>query len=195
MTRLCLLFTAVVLAGCGTDPEGAPLPASSAPVERAGVTVTADPPVQPPKILLVSAAGKQVAMQGSYCVVAVRSSGASKGRCVDGAWPHPERVTVVEPGDGVSVILSDAQVRREGTVTVLPFGCEHEVIKTIDLNRGAQSTAFTVDLEPGAYELEVFARFKSDDGRTGDVSGALGLVVASDAPPAIEPGPPPRSNC
>ncbi len=190
------MLLGLALAGCGAATEGTPVPAVSGPVETSGVTDASSPPLKPPKILLVSAAGKQIAKQGSYCVVAVdASTGENQGRCADSVWPHPGRVTVVQPGDGVAVVLSDAQVRNEGTVTVLPFGCEHTIVKTIQLNPGKQSTAFPVDLEPGAYELQVFTRFKADDRRTGDVSGALGLVVAADAPPAIEPGPPRRSNC
>lgn len=194
MRRLSLL-TALVLAGCGTVAEGTPLPASSTPTEPAGVTEATAPPVQPPEIFLTSAAGKQVSMQGSYCIVALESSGQSNGRCVDGAWPHPERVTVVGPGERVSVALSYGWVRREGMISVLPLGCERTVLDTMQLDREAQATTFAVDLEPGAYELQVFARFKSDDGRTGDASGGLGLIVAPDALQAIEPGPPRRSNC
>ena len=39
-------------------------------------------------------------------------------------------------------------------------------------------TRWTVDLEPDAYEPDVFAYFESDAGATGDVSGTLGLTVA-----------------
>jgi hypothetical protein len=195
MKLLLATMLGLALAGCGTTTEGSP-PASSAPMETTGVTDEADSPVKPPEIALVSAAGKQVAKQGSYCVISVDpSSGQSRGQCADSMWPHPDRVTVVHPGDGVSVVLSDAQVRKEGSVTVLPFGCEQTVVETIRLNPGEQSTAFAVDLEPGAYELQVFARFKAGDRLSGDVSGGLGLVVAPDTPPAIEPGPPRRSNC
>ena len=190
------MLLGLALAGCGAADDGTPEPAASGPVETSGVTDASSPPLKPPEIVLVSAAGKQIAKQGSYCVVGVdASTGENRGQCADSTWPHPNRVSVVHPGDGVSVALTDANVRKEGTVTVLPYGCEHTTVKTIQLNPGEQSTAFAVDLEPGAYELQVFALFEADDGRTGDVSGALGLVVAADAPPAIEPGPPRRSSC
>jgi len=195
MRLLLAALLGVALAGCGTVAEGTP-PASSGPVETSGVTDAAASPPKPPLIVLASAGGKQIAEPGSYCVTSVDSAtGQNQGRCADSAWPHPERVTVVHPGDGVSVILSEADVRKDGTVTVLPFGCEHTILKTIPLDPGVQSTAFPIDLEPGAYELQVFAPFKSDGGLSGDVSGGLGLVVAPDTSPAIEPGPPRRSNC
>ena len=34
-----------------------------------------------------------------------------------------------------------------------------------------------IDLEPGAYELDVFALFELGDGLSGDTSGSLGLLV------------------
>ena len=196
MRLLLALLAGLALAGCGTETEGSPVPASSGPIESSGGTETSPPALEPPVIVLASVAGKQIATRGSYCITAVDpSSGQNAGRCADSTWPHPDRVTVVKPGDGVSLILSDAQVRGNGTVTVLPYGCEQTIVKTIPLNARAQSTAFAVDLDPGAYELQVFTRFSSDDGRRGDVSGGLGLVVADDRSPTIEPGPPRRSNC
>ena len=41
----------------------------------------------------------------------------------------------------------------------------------------APSTRWRVRLRPGAYEVEVFARFETADGRTGDTSGSLGILV------------------
>jgi len=203
------LLAGLALAGCGVATRDTAVPASSGPTEPSGVTATSSgaaetssgvtetstAPVRPPEIVLVSAAGKQIALPGSYCVIATDvSTGQSQGLCADSTWPHPKRVSVVHPGDSVSVVLSDANVRHDGAVTVLPLGCEHTVLKTISLTPGEQSTAFAVDLDPGAYELQVFAPFKAAASR-GDVSGALGLVVARNAPPTIEVGPPRRSGC
>ena len=195
MRLLLATVLGLLLAGCGTATEGTP-PASSGPVETAGVTQKPSSSPKPPLIVLASAGGKQIATPGTYCITRVDpSSGESQGQCADATWPHPDRVSVVHPGDGVSVLLSEAEVDKEGSVTVLPLGCEKTVVKTIPLDPGRPSTAFPVDLEPGAYELQVFANFKGDDGSTGDVSGGLGLVVATGQPQAIEPGPPRRSNC
>jgi hypothetical protein len=203
------LLAGLALAGCGEATRETAVPASSGPTEPSGVTETSSgaaetstgvtetstPPVRPPEIVLASAAGKQIALLGSYCVTATdESTGQSQGLCADSMWPHPKRVSVVHPGDSVSVVLSDANVRKDGSVTVLPLGCEHTVVKTIPLTPGQQSTAFAVDLDPGAYELQVFAPFKAA-ASSGDVSGALGLVVAPDAPATIDAGPPRRSGC
>jgi hypothetical protein len=45
-----------------------------------------------------------------------------------------------------------------------------------------KETAWRVHLEPGAYDLDVFANFGAPDGRTGDVSGSLGVLVDDKAP-------------
>ena len=198
MKLVAALFAGLVLAGCGEAAQKTAVPGSSAPVESSGVTETSDSPapIKPPEIALVSAAGKQIALLSTYCVTATDpSTGQGQGGCADGAWPHPRRVTVVHPGDGVSVVLSDASVGRDGEITVLPLGCEHAVVRTIPLTAGRQSTAFAVDLETGAYELQVFAPFEAADGRSGDVSGGLGLVVAPDSPPSIDGAPQKRSGC
>jgi hypothetical protein len=42
---------------------------------------------------------------------------------------------------------------------------------------GHRRVQWDVDLDPGAYQLDVFARFEASDGRAGDVSGVLGLTV------------------
>ncbi len=53
-----------------------------------------------------------------------------------------------------------------------------------------------VRLRPGAYEVEVFGRFHMPDGRTGDTSGSLGVLVARDRAlrllplGAVQPPPP-----
>jgi hypothetical protein len=48
-------------------------------------------------------------------------------------------------------------------------------------------THWQVNLDPGAYEVDVFARFASNDGRKGDVSGSLGLLVDPERTPEIIP--------
>ena len=40
----------------------------------------------------------------------------------------------------------------------------------------SDSTAWKVALQPGACELEVTVAFETADGRSGDLSGTLGLV-------------------
>jgi hypothetical protein len=195
--RLLLVALVAVVAGCGTAAEQTNVPASSSPaeaptVETGGGTVNTKPPL----IVLVSPAGKQEAVLGSYCLTGVDpDTGAGTGVCRDSGPVHPEEVTAVKPGDSVSIVLSDARVGKEGSFVVRPLGCEKEVIETVQLAPGEQSTVWQVDLAAGAYQLDVFTLFESHDGRSGDVSGSLGLLVANDAPVAIEPGPPRRSGC
>jgi len=197
MRLLPLLLATLFLGACGSAVETQNLPASSGPTEEGPTTpAVAKPNTRPPAIVLVSEAGKQVAVAGSSCVTYTDpDTGEGSGVCSDSTWPHPTKVSVVRPGETVSVLLSGATVDEEGSVGVLPLGCEHDVLRTIDLPAGKQSTAFPVDLDPGAYELYVFARFKADDGRSGDASGSVGLLVDEDASVGIEPSPAPSSNC
>jgi hypothetical protein len=197
MRRLPLLFATLLLGACGTATGTQNLPASSGPTEATPTNpAETKPNLSPPPIVLVTAAGKQVAVAGSSCVTRTDpDTGESSGVCADSTWPHPEKVSVVRPGDSVSVALSGALVDEGSSVEVLPLGCEHDVLRTIDLEPGKQSTAFPVDLEPGAYELYVAARFEAEDGRSGDTSGSAGLLVDENAPLAVGPAPPGRSNC
>jgi hypothetical protein len=138
--------------------------------ERQVVTVSVteteiDPlELQQPPIVLESRYGKQMAVQGSYCVeFQDTASGHSQGACSDSGPIHPKAVTAVVPG---AEIVSGS-------------GCysDDRTGETVALAPGPQ-TPWRVDLEPGAYELDVFGYFESDAGATGDVSGTLGLTVA-----------------
>ena len=142
------------------------------------------PPV--PKLLLESSAGSQEAVPGSSCV-----TGPDLGVCSDGAYPHPKQLSIVRPGEEITVSLEGAHVVRSeacsggreqdciGVIRVHPLGCEQLTAYMIPLDPG-KATRWKVAVQPGAYELETFAYFESDDGRTGgDVSGGFGLYVDS----------------
>jgi len=188
------LLVSLLLAACGAETGDVGVPASSALQEPVPETSPAErPDTSPPPVVLVGGAGEQRATINSYCVVAERGEWSkSAGICVDGTWPHPKRVSVVRPGEEVTVLVG-AHVQA-GSVSVLRLGCERDVFERFRLARGEAATTWNVDLEPGAYELWVFARFAGDT-KTGDVSGGLGLVVSPDAGLTIDAGPPRRSNC
>jgi hypothetical protein len=196
MRLVPIVLAAVLVAGCGSQVE-TNVPASGPDVPDSTAPVESGPNTRPPSILLVSSAGEQKAVLGSSCVDYVDpDTGSGVGACGDSTWPHPERVSVVRPRETVSIVFEDARVSKQGSVAVLALGCERDALETVRLTPGAATTEWVVDLEPGAYELNVFARFLGDDGRrSGDVSGGLGLVVSDDAKLAVEPGPPRRSNC
>ena len=194
MRRVPLVVLALVLAGCGSTAEQTGVPASSgqesAPVETHGPTSPVDESkLKPPQILLGSSAGEQKAVQGSFCVDYVDpTSGQGSGVCSDSAAIHPEAVTVAQPGDEVTFAFSGADIVRPsgchaddqqgciGYVHVKPLGCDDHEVERVPLGLGSE-TRWTIDLESGAYELDVFGYFESIDGATGDVSGALGLIV------------------
>jgi hypothetical protein len=191
VTRFSLLVLVLVIAGCGAETEGAGVPASSGaesqalPVETAPQSPTQEEPeLEPPTILLISPAGKQPAAHGSYCM----TGGLSSGVCADMAGPiHPEEMSVLHPGDRAIVALAGAFEMDEGSAVVRPLGCQDKETLSFDLTPGMSETHWRVQLEPGAYQLDVFTRFHSNDGRNGDVSGSLGLLIESAGPPRTVP--------
>jgi hypothetical protein len=182
-----LLALVLFVAACGgASKQPAPVGASGPGPQRPTST-------RPPSVFLESAAGRQQAVLGSYCVDA-----QLEGGCADSGPIHPAQVTVARSGEAMKFVLENAQVRRPpgcvapteqaciGAVTVRPLGCARRSLATIPLVLGRE-TRWTVDLEPGAYQLDAFAYFESDDGRTGDVSESLGLLVDTARPPGIVP--------
>ena len=136
----------------------------------------------PPTLSLTSANGVQEAVPGSYCL-----TGRGRGECADYPAVHPREVSVVAAGDSVSLVIdggtfvrsqgcfSDDEQDCIGSMIVRPLGCDGPADDSVPLALGRE-TRWTVDLEPGAYQLDVFGYFESF-GASGDVSGSLGLVV------------------
>jgi hypothetical protein len=176
-------MVAFALAGCGVaSGTGAPASsgAESVPAETLAPPIATldESMLKPPPILLVSRAPKQEANQSSFCVDYVdQASGQGQGVCSDGVPVFPKEISTLHPGDWANLLLAGAFVNEEGSVVVRPLGCKDEETLSFDLAAGMSETHWRVDLKPGAYQLDVFARFGSNDGRGGDVSGTLGLLV------------------
>ena len=136
--------------------------------------------LQPPPIVLLYMSDVQRAVQGSYCVDYVdEATGQGSGICSDSAMPtYPDAVTSVAGGDRVVFALPRAVFKADSVVAIRPLGCTENAVDEIALKPGTGKHAWAVDLKHGAYQLDVFARFQADDGRSGDVSGSLGLTVA-----------------
>jgi len=190
-----LLVLALLLAACGSTVGGTGVPGSSGgesdPVGTYGPTTPVDESkLKPPQILLRTNVGEeQEAVAGSSCVDYVDpASGGGSGVCSDSPAVHPNAITIAMPGDEVTFVFSGADVVRPsgcqaedeqgciGYVQVKPLGCEDREVERVPLALGPE-TRWTIDLEFGGYELDVFGYFESNDGATGDVSGALGLFV------------------
>jgi hypothetical protein len=157
---------------------------------------------KPPPIVLVSDAGRQVGVTGSFCV---DDPVKGVGTCADGLAPAAERLTVVRPGDRVVFRVEGARAVRDrdchardlsciGEVHVTRPGCPETPLARVFLERG-HGTAWQVALEPGDYELQVFVYFGGDDGRSGDVSAAFGLRVDPEADREVVPAKPDRVTC
>ncbi len=200
-------------AGAEADPPAAGAPAAETgfATETSGFSETSGteaattgtpepapaPELKPPPIVLKSEAGRQEAVFGSYCITSVSdSSNEGAGICTDSAFPHPKELTVARPGESIRItIVGTHLVVPAGctpasgcasAVTIYPLGCGPErVVADFELSKA--TTRWDVDLQPGAYELSVFANFDDGAGTSGDVSGALGLLVDPDREPAIVP--------
>jgi hypothetical protein len=184
--RAILLLVAVFLAaGCGeaeTEPGGG---GAMGTVEEPTGSVPQDAgkPRMPPAIELVSEAGRQRAAPGSYCV---DDPQAGVGECVDYEAPAgPEQLSVVRPGETVTIAFVGSSA-VDGTASVRRLGCEEELV-SVPLG---PETRWEVDLEPGAYELQIFTTFEAGTA-SGDTSGVLGLLVDAGAPLEVRPAGPP----
>jgi hypothetical protein len=181
---------------------GGASPSASDSGVAAGPTITQkqknlpDESPRPPKLVMESGAGSQEAVPGSSCI-----TGQGAGVCSDTAYQHPKELSVVRPGETITVSLEQARVVRSegcgggseqdciGSIRVHPLGCEKLVSYTISLDPG-KATSWKVAVPPGAYELETFAYFESDDGQTsGDASGSFGLYVDSSRSLDVVPAP------
>jgi hypothetical protein len=203
-----LLTVALVVSGCGQSGDSTGVASGDAAgtgsVEspKTSSPQPPEPEQGPPDLLLVSEAGRQVGVVGSYCV---QNPKAGFGACADGERPSAKQANVARPGETITIALDGARaVKAEechgrdvsciGEARVAPLGCKSATAARIFLERGSE-TRWRAELEPGAYELEVFVYFEADDGRSGDVSAALGLVVDPEAEPEIVPAPAAAAVC
>ena len=69
-------------------------------------------------------------------------------------------------------------MKQNSTVTIRPLGCGDQKVDQLAFEPRTGQLEWTVDLDHGAYQLDVFALFEAEDGGKGDVSGTLGLTVA-----------------
>jgi hypothetical protein len=170
-----LVFSCLVafaLAGCGAETTAPGSSGESPTLPQPTVsTETSEPDLTPPPIFLVSEAGKQRATPGSSCV-----SGEGVGACGDTGPMVPEAMTVVQPGDNVVVTIPGATLGKDSSITIQPLGCQDRPVERLDFPESGE-LHWPVGLEPGAYQLDVFALFDAGNGLHGDMSGSLGLLV------------------
>jgi hypothetical protein len=186
--RVLVAALLLALTGCGSAGERSPDGPATSGAEELTPSVPApeaeEEGLRPPALVLVSDAGVQRGVQGSSCVQT-----ESAGLCSDTAAPDPERLSVVRPGEAVEVVVEGAGSAR-GKITILRLGCD-EPVGSHKLT-GA-TTSWAVDLEPGAYELDVFVGSFETPTSRGDTSASLGLLVDDTAP--LELVPPVGGGC
>ena len=169
MKLFAALTVGLLLPGCGGQAAHGPAPHA-------------------PRIALVSAAGKQWAVPGTYCLHT-----ESSGVCADSAAPHPQELSVLPTADSLSLVLARASLDGPATITVRHLGCEREELATL---RVTTAKPFALELGPGRYQADVFTRFRDgEDGSSGDVSGSVGIAVRPGAGARIVSAPSGRSGC
>jgi hypothetical protein len=180
--RAVVITTCLVLAtGCGAreTSRGVSTTAADEPPPTS-IDDDADDEQRPPTFVLASVGGRQVGVQSTYCI-----TGPTVGTCVDYIEiGPPRRLSVVRPGETVQLVLEDV-LTAEGGVSVVRLGCDRQLSS---LELAGPTTEWTVDIEPGSYELEVFAVFETA-ATNGDTSASLGLLVDESATPEVVPAP------
>jgi hypothetical protein len=134
-----------------------------------------------PDIVLVSAAGRQVAPPSTSCINEAGEAGQATAVCSDYAYSPPARYSVVRPGEEVEIAVLGAAVTRDALAMVGKVLCglraPGDEVAHVPLAEGAAS--WTADLEPGLYEVRVsIGHFEDGKGLSGSTSGSLGLMVS-----------------
>ena len=133
-------------------------------------SATAAATLQPPTVALKTIAGTQTGAQGSYCV---RDS--TEGICGDTVQPHPTLASIVRPGGRLALRPSEGSLSSV-SVSIGALGCNGiGAHRRVRFRNGVWQV--TAPSRPGAYELQVFARFETETTR-GDTSMAFGLLVS-----------------
>ncbi len=199
MRLFAVALVAPLLASCGSGTNAPGSSGESPTLAQPTVsTVKDEPDLKPPPIFLVSAAGKQQAVPGSSCVSYVdRDTGQGTGACGDVGGPqYPDQATVVRSGEHVIVAVPGTTLEKDSAIAIRPLGCTDQLTTKLDLPQSGE-LHWAVDLEESSfYQLDVFARFETDDGRNGDVSGTLGRLIVEDSKaPALGPLDPGLAVC
>jgi hypothetical protein len=123
-------------------------------------------------------------VQGNYCITVPTGSGFVI-ECADLVDPEPDWLSVVRPKEWVDIRVRRSATAR-GVVLVYAGGCEDQIIDTFNIRK--PTTRWHVGLDPGRYELEVrISEFEAIDGRFGDTSATLGLVVSENRTQRLVP--------
>ncbi|MGI9658320.1 MAG: hypothetical protein ACR2OD_05380, partial [Gaiellaceae bacterium] len=133
---------------------------------------------QPPEAALLSAAGRQRAIQASYCILDANNEGI----CADTPPWEPERYSIARPGETITIAVEASAIRYGGRVTI--WNTERTRARQIQRLTSLE-TKVVLDVPPGLHTVDVFAPFSTSDGRTGTTSAVVGIAVVSDEKPRI----------
>ena len=134
---------------------------------------------------MTSRAGFQRAAQESFCVrVPPHDGQPGVVRCGDSLDRPPRRLSVVRPGEVVTIRVGSATAIRGARAYVKVLGRD-TFFGSFRLTQPV--TRLRVNLRPRAYEVEIFANYEMADGRTGDTTASLGILVDRKRPLRLLP--------
>jgi hypothetical protein len=94
-------------------------------------------------------------------------------------YPEPRSLSVVRPGERIKIVFRKT-TEVSGGVAVYKRGCENQPPRaTFKLTR-ARSRWTVPRWFRGRFELSLYARFATVDGRSGSTDAALGLFVGKE---------------
>lgn len=175
LARSCAVVS-LVLTGCaGIDDAINDHPATGA-VPDAGAPCMLDE-LTPPAIVLAASAGDQSGAQGSFCS---NDDRRGCGVCADSVRLTAKHFTVVHSGDQVTLGMPEGTLVTPGPDQCQPACPPQMVIMSLCDNQSVvrdvtEDEAWTIDLSPGVYQLEVSSSFSAGElhGQTDDTFGLI----------------------
>jgi hypothetical protein len=138
-------------------------------------------PQRPPVITLLSKSPPQRAVWESFCVSVVGFGEL----CADTPNLEPRWLSVVRPGERVTIVF-EKTMKVSGDVWVYKRGCEREPARRTFATTKARTHWVVPRSFRGRFELNLFAdEFHTADGRVGDVSATLGILVSKTRPKGL----------
>lgn len=173
-----LLFALLFGAGGGGSDESGWTTYAPLSDRRANARAPHPGPRAPPPIVLASRAGRQMGVLLRYSIET-----DTGGYGAEAPPAHPARVTIVRPGEEVSISMR-AGGPTQRLVVVRRLGCEQPALASVVLDAG--TPRWRAPRRPGAYELEVTVPyFKPKRDATGSATWVLGLLVDATRTPAV----------
>lgn len=169
----------LVFAGCtGIDGAVSQHPVTDAPNDAGALAPCMLDELTPPPLVLTMSAGDQTGVQGSFCS---NDDERGCGVCADSVRLTAKHFTIVHSGDQVTLSMPDGTLVTPGPDQCQPACPPQVVVTSLCEDKGSSRTfaedeAWTIDLDPGVYQLDASASFSADE-LHGQTEETFGLIV------------------